>query len=425
MRHALARVGKEMGPEAVVLSSRSLPQGGVEVLATLTDYEDSPAGGGHTQTASGASPSRADIRSRLLRKQLDGMREASKRQSLAGRRAAQASSDVVAKEFARTSQEMGQMRSELHGLRSLLQQRLDAMAWDEFSQRTPIQAVVWEQLGELGIPGYLSSDVLARIRPDYDAAQAWRFTLAYLKRAVPVSDGDIVAAGGIFALVGPTGVGKTTTIGKLATRHVLQHGPASLALVTTDSHRIAAHEQLRTLGNILGVGVHVVDQRRGLTETLDALSHKSLVLIDTAGMHPADPALKVQLDTLAAERRVRKLLVLACTSQGRVLSTALRSYSRAGLDACVLSKLDEAGSLGEALALSIDRRLPIAYEAFGQAIPDDLQAADRSSLLRRALEMAGEHHESDSSGEDRGRLVREFGNTRVANDISKHTLAAG
>jgi flagellar biosynthesis protein FlhF len=425
MRHALSRVGKEMGPDAVVLSSRSLPEGGVEVLATVSGIEDSAAGEDKGPTTGSRSPSRDDVRSQMLRKQLDGLRDAANRQSIAGKRAAKSSSDAVVKEFVRASQEVGQMRSELHGLRSLLQQRLDAMAWDEFSQRTPVQAVIWEQLNDLGIPGYLCREVLSRVRPEYDVAQAWRFALAYLKRAVPVAADDAAAAGGMFALVGPTGVGKTTTIGKLATRHVLQHGAESLALVTTDSYRIASHEQLRTLGGILGAGVHVVDQRRSLAETLDALGHKSLVLIDTAGMHPSDPALKHQLDVLAAETRVRKLLVLACTSQGKVMSTAWRSYSRADLYACVLSKLDEAGSLGEALALIIDRKLPVAYEGFGQAIPDDLKVADSQSLLNRAVALAGDGTESVASGADRDRLIKEFSTVRAVEDNRASAVAAG
>ncbi len=434
MRQALSRVSRELGAEAVVLSSRSLPEGGVEVLATQTEASGNTAGvlagtgsAGSDQVANpGGSPSRDDFRSQLLRRQLDNLRASSDRQGLAAGSDTMRSGDrrpeksPMMQDFNRASREVGQMRSELNSLRSLLQQRLGAVAWDDFNHRTPVQASVWERLSGLGIPGHLIRDILERVRPEYNADQAWRFSLAYLNRAIPVTDADIVANGGIFALLGPTGVGKTTTIGKLATRQVLAHGADSVALVTTDSHRIAAHEQLKTLGGILGVGVHVVDQRKNLSDTLDGLAHKSLVLIDTAGMHPSDPALQQQLDSLAADSRVRKLMVLACTSQSRVLSTAYRSYSRAGLDACVLSKLDEAGTLGEALALVIDRRLPVAYESFGQGIPDDLDTAQSKSLLRRAIKVADVEDEEHEPA-DRERLVAEFSQAATRDSSQNNT----
>lgn len=409
MRQALKEVSRQLGLEAVVLSSRALPEGGVEVLAGEQGQPQPQASRNpDTPFLDVLKDQQLNLEGgKALRDRLKGLDE-----QQGGRH--RGADTIAGKGPARqktatptgpdgSSREFGEMRSELNTIRSLLQQRLAGLAWEQFSQRTPVQASIWEKLGNMGLPGYLSKDLLDRLKPEYTASQAWRFTLAYLNRAVPVRSDDPIASGGIFALLGPTGVGKTTTIGKLATRYVLQHGADAVALVTTDSYRIAAHEQLRTLGRILGVTVRVVDQHHGLTETLESLSYKSLILIDTAGLNPADPAMKTQLDSLRDEPQVQKLLVMSCTSQGRVLGKAWRDYSPANLNGCVLSKLDEAGTLGEALALVIDRCLPVMYETHGQSIPDDIGVAQAHRLVSRAVALGLPEEDYQRAGEDERR----------------------
>src|SRR5690606_159459 len=181
---------------------------------------------------------------------------------------------------------------------------------------------------------------------------------------------DPVMQGGRYALLGATGAGKTTTIAKLATRYVLQYGPEDVALVTTDSFRLAAHEQLRTLGRILGVTVCVVDEQHSLKDVLETLTHKKLVLIDTAGLTAGHPQQQRQMAMLRETPDVEKWLALPCTSQAQVLRSAWKTCSTAGISACILTHLDEACVLGEALALAVESRLPVVYETFGQGIPD-------------------------------------------------------
>ncbi len=389
MRHGLKEVTRQLGEDAVVLSSRQLEEGGVELLA------GEPSG-----EAASSTPAFSDVlkdqqismEGKALRERLDSL----------------ASQTAPARQQQETppgdNGEMRQMRSELNTIRSLLQQRLAGLAWEQFSQRTPVQASIWEKLGNMGVPGYLSRDLMERLKPEYTPSQAWRFTLAWLNRAVPVRSEDPVAQGGVFAFLGPTGVGKTTTIGKLATRYVLEHGADAVALVTTDSYRIAAHEQLRTLGRILGVTVRVVDQRHDLAGTLEALRHKSLVLVDTAGLNGEDQAMQDQLQALQEVPHVQKYLVLSCTSQGRVLERAWRAHAPANLNGCILTKLDEAGTLGEALALVIDRCLPVLYETHGQGIPDDLRVAQAHRLVSRAVALGSpEEDEQKRSGEQERR----------------------
>src|SRR5690606_10855384 len=222
-----------------------------------------------------------------------------------------------------------------------------------------------------------SSDVcssdLARVEEVTEPRQAWRMLLAHLAQGIPVMREELIDEGGVIALVGPTGAGKTTTLGKLAARYVLKHGSQHVALVTMDTFRIGAHEQLRTLGRILNVPVRVVDEQNSLQDVLDEFAGKRLVLVDTAGLQARDPQLRGQLAELAAQgARLRTLLVLAATSQYRVLKAAWHNYRSCDLAGCILTKVDEAGSLGEAIGLAMEQRLQVAYIADGQRIPDDI-----------------------------------------------------
>lgn len=435
MRHALGEVTRSFGADAVVMSSRRLPEGGVEVLAA----ESSALPPREKSGAEEAGPLRErdennkpdafrsvlleqqlDQRGRQLREQLERLRQqenaavpengsARPAASGAGAQGAPGSYDTsgsapaVQEAMDRASEEVGQMRSELNGIRNLLQQRLGAVAWEQFNDRSPVQATVWERLSAMGIPAGMSRDLLGRLQAQQDVRQAWRFTMHELNHSMLINGDDPVATGGVHVFLGPTGAGKTTTIGKLATRYVLEHGPEEVALVTTDSHRIAAHEQLRTLGRILGVTVRVVDPEHSLSDTLDALLHKQLVLVDTAGMHPQDRALQDQLQELLALPDLQKWLVLSATSQGRVLQAAWQAFQAVGLDGCVLSRLDEAASLGEVLALVIEHQLPVAYETHGQNIPDDIRVAHGQRLISAAVRLA---RTMDGDGQER--MLDEF-----------------
>ena len=424
MRRALAQIREEMGEDAVMLSNRSL-EGGVEVVAASLPGDISFSSSGSLGSGSAARSTRSETAmatASSVSKQTGKPAQPSAAQVQAEQQAniqAQAAAQAQAAEALRQERErviqegreMNRMRSELNGIRRLLEQRLSGMAWEQFSRRTPIQAGVWERLNAMGVPAGLSKSLLEALRPEMNTAEAWRFAIAALARQVPVLGTDIAAKGGIFAFLGPTGVGKTTTIGKLATRYVLEHGSESVALVTTDSFRVAAHEQLRTFGRILGVSVRVVDETHSLPEILASLRHKSLVLIDTAGLNAKDPSLQFQLQTLRNCPEVRNILVMACTSQASVLATAYRTYAPAGLSGCVLSKLDEAGTIGEALSLVIENSLPVVYETHGQNIPDDIKVAQAHNLVSKAVALSV-HNDEESE-----RLMMEFGNA-YGNDLT-------
>ena len=194
---------------------------------------------------------------------------------------------------------------------------------------------------------------------------------------------------------------RTTTLAKLAARYVLKYGAASIALVSMDSYRIGAQEQLKTLGRILGVSVTQVDPGQSLTQALAPLARKRVVLIDTAGLPANDPALRMQLEALASRGvNARNYLVLAATSQAQVLKAAYHSYKRCGLAGCILSKLDEAASMGEVLGLAIGHRLPVAYQADGPRIPDDVHVPRSHQLVSRAVGLQSPDEPSEDTMAD-------------------------
>lgn len=293
------------------------------------------------------------------------------------------------------------MRFELNGLRELIEVQLGSIAWGQMQNRRPQQANLWRRLQRMGLPVELSRVLLERVSSVKDPRQAWRMVLAHLAHAIRTPAEEPLEEGGVIALVGPAGMGKTTTLAKLAARYVLKYGAQQIALVSMDSYRIGAQEQLKTLGRILGVSVTHVDPGQSLTQALAPLSRKRVVLIDTAGLPANDPALKMQLETLASRSvKARNFLVLAATSQSQVLKAAYHSYKRCGLSGCILTKLDEAASLGEVLGLAIGQHLPVAYLADGPRIPDDLQVPRSHQLVSRAVSLQAPEDPSEEAMAD-------------------------
>lgn len=285
----------------------------------------------------------------------------------------------------RQQDQLSELQAELADMRYLLEQQLEKITGTGTGPGSPVLASVGRRLERLGLPADSVTRVLSRCSKKRSLAEAWPDALANLARHLPVCGRDIVEEGGVFAFVGPTGVGKTTTIGKLAARYVLQHGADKVALVTTDTYRIAAHDQLRSLARILRVPVRVVDEANSLDQVLKSLRHCSLVLIDTAGFRHGDPHLKTQLNALAQQPQVKSYLVLSCNSQQQMLKASIHAYGAAGLKGCILTKLDETASLGEALGVVMQSKLPIAYTTDGQDIPKHIDVARGHQLVSKAV----------------------------------------
>jgi flagellar biosynthesis protein FlhF len=409
MRAAMKLVRDELGADAAIIGNRRVA-GGVELTAAL-DYQVTPA-------PVRPNPAlEAELRKTQARIASAQAELATRAEQDAGKdRQLFANESLVAPELPATPvkpqrpaepapvqpavdpRALDAMRFELHGLRELIEMQLGSIAWGQLQTRRPQQANLWRRLQRMGLSAELSQALLNKVADVAEPRQAWRMLLAYLAHAIKTPKIEPLEEGGVIALVGPAGMGKTTTLAKLAARYVLKHGAQQVALVSMDSYRIGAQEQLKTLGRILGVSVTQVDPGQSLLQALAPLAKKRVVLIDTAGLPGNDPALRLQLESLAARGlQAKNYLVLAATSQSQVLKAAYHSYKRCGLAGCILTKLDEAASLGEALGLAISQHLPVAYVADGPRIPDDLQVPRSHQLVSRAVGLQAAEEPSEDA----------------------------
>lgn len=329
-REGLARVRRELGDDAVVLSTRPHPRG-VELLASAYGELTVPALSETTDTAGS---------SRIL--------------------------------------------SELSRLRGMLQNQLAGFAWGAGRRRDPVRVALMQTLFAAGFGSALARTLAARLPRglDNDAARHWLRQVLIRNLPLPGRDADLLARGGHYALVGSTGSGKTTTLAKLAARGVDAHGAGEVVLVAADAYRIGAAAQLTVYADLLGVALHGVRDQTQLAELLPQLAAKKLVLIDTAGFAPADPRVRAgqALDALG----VRRLLVISASQQGAAIEQAMTHFGQ-GAAACILTKLDETPQPGAALDSLIRHRLSLAYISGGQRVPEDLHVPNAAYLVDRAL----------------------------------------
>lgn len=275
---------------------------------------------------------------------------------------------------------------EIRSLRSLVEQHLAGLAWNETARTAPVRNELLRQMLDAGFSPQLSRNLVAKLPAELGNAQAMTWLQKMADRALQTIDvhSDIVDRGGVYALVGPTGVGKTTTTAKLAARCVLKYGPGRVALITTDSYRIGAHEQLRIYGRILGVPVYLVKDRAELRQTLAELSSKHMILIDTMGMSQKDRLVPEVTDMLEG-CNVNRLLLMSATSRGDTLDDIVAAYQGQGLTGSILTKVDEAASLATSLDVVMRHGLRLHYVANGQRVPEDLHLPNRTYLLHRAF----------------------------------------
>ncbi len=404
MRQAMNKVKEELGADAAILSTRKVA-GGLELIAALNYNADIAPAKPNPALEAELRKTKAQIMraqaSFASRQTNDGVGRQLFEDVLEQSDSLHKQRETVAAAPTRTAaeqEELAQMRAELLGLRELLEMQLGSMNWNGIKNNQPKQAELWKRLQKMGLPAELISSVMQQVKEQADVRQTWRMVLANLSHQLRTPEHEPIADGGVIALVGPAGMGKTTTLAKLAARYVLEHGADKIAIVSMDSFRIGAQEQLKTLGRILNVSVNHVEVGQSLEQALRPLQHKKVVLVDTAGLPPSDPMLSMQLDSLAAKGlKAKNYLVLAATSQAQVLKAAWHAYKKCGLAGCIITKLDEAVSVGEALGMAIGHGLEVAYTTDGPKIPDDIQVSRSHQLISRAVKMQNPDEPSEEA----------------------------
>jgi len=434
MRQAMREVREEQGPEAVILSTRRLDEG-IEVIAAI-DYDESlvreaarhgaplaaatgePVAAMAAAAAAAAAPTAVPPLPRAPAATATSKVAAAKTTSrtpparasmpapdTAPSASAPASAEPVAMHplMERAVQDTARMRVELGSLREMLEVQLSSLAWNDMERRQPLRARVLREMTRLGIEPDVANQLVAALPAQINAEQARYLPLGMLSRSLTVSGRNLSDDQGVTALVGPTGVGKTTTIAKLAARAVLHRGVEQVALVSTDHYRIGAAAQLEHYGRLLGIRVYPAYDAQSLRKVLELLRDRHTVLIDTAGVAGSDPRLAQQLELFSGTGDVRACLVLAANTQSRSLDEAVRAYLPLKPNACILTKLDEAPSLGGALSVLIRHRLPLDFTTDGQRVPEDIATADARVLVCRAAQS------QKSQLPDDGQMAERFG----------------
>lgn len=389
-REAMRKLREELGDDAVILASNSVP-GGVELIALPADDIAALAQPVVEARAEPVPPSKP---APAPQPEIPAAPQAIAEpvampfmQAAAPRFPDLPAFDMTppAPDTAWLEQLMGEMRSMHENLRTQMQE----MNWSEMSRREPVKAWLTRELLSVGFSTGLAKNMASRLPAEISAKeQATGWAKAMLARNLHTVDNEagLLDQGGIFALMGPTGAGKTTTTAKLAARFVVRHGSEKLALLTTDGYRIGGHEQLRIYGKILGVAVHNVRDAADLRLALAELRGKQTVLIDTVGMSQRDQAVAEQIAMLdQAGKPIKKLLMLNATSHGDTLNEVVQAYRGQGLSGCIISKTDEAASLGSVLDCAIRNKLLVHYVASGQRVPEDLHLGNRQYLVHRAF----------------------------------------
>ena len=276
---------------------------------------------------------------------------------------------------------------EVQVIRKLLQFELAGLMQESRNRQEPVRAMIERLLVSAGFDQDLSSELVSKVSVDASFNFAWRELSDILEKKIIVGNDEIVKQGGVVSLIGPAGVGKTTTLAKIAARFVMRYGPDRLAIVTADHYRIGAFEQVKTYGRIMGCAAFAVKSLNELPEILYTLRDKSLVLVDTAGVGLKDERFGTQIAQLKMQSslKLKHYLVLPATAHRRVLTQAYNHFSPIGISGLILTKVDESQSLGDAISLSIKQKLPLTYATDGQRVPEDLFVPKSHLMAIKAL----------------------------------------
>lgn len=385
MRTALAQVRDVLGPDAIILSSQRVG-GAVEIVAAVDPTEVS-------SESVAASP--VALEQPIARSAPRGKAQAVTEESHSAADDKHRQTHVLA--------------AEVKHMRRMLESQLASLAWNEFAQRSPLRAAVLRELAQLGVAQDLSRRVVEQVPEDMELNRAVQLAFGLLASEIRTTGDQWSESGGMLALAGPSGVGKTTLVAKLAARWVLRHGPRGVALVSADAIRIGAQEQMHMLGRLLGVATYTLQDIGELPDTLASLSGNRLVLIDTAGTSPKDTALPNRLAEIArAHSTLQTALVISANTQAGAIEEAFARFAVMQPNVCLITKLDEATAIGGVLSALVHTQVPVAYCSDGPRVPEDLAPARAHQLVLLAQKLA----RKSGATVDEDLLQRRFGTLR-------------
>ncbi|RDV25083.1 flagellar biosynthesis protein FlhF [Alteromonas aestuariivivens] len=444
MREALSLVKAELGSDAVIMSNRKVADG-IELVAA---YDKEPEAKLSMKSAGAATPAPKaakpvpslseiigddgpDSLMALLEKQSEAasrvnepsastsihpQAQSQAPQPAAGYAAAQNHQsdslfnfeDSAEPSFAQPAPAVNQapqtdlsaIQAELASLRSVLQHQVADLMEAKHQRQKPMHRYLTTCLTDMGISGKLAEQLVSYTPVDSNEREAWVYLLNLLANRVNVTGNDILTQSGVVALVGPTGTGKTTTVAKLAARYAQKYGAEQVAMITIDTYRIAAFEQLATYGKIIGCTVRKAQSSEELAEQLFQLRHKRLILIDTAGFSQRDSRLIQQLAQFnnGQMQPVKRYLVMQSNTQYPAMQRIIEAYQSVKLEGCIFTKLDECYSLGEVLSAAIEYQLPVSYVTDGQKVPEDIKVAEAKSLVSAAARLYKKYGLTHTSG---------------------------
>lgn len=442
MRSALALIKEELGPDAVIMSNKRI-ENGVEIVAgvensapsvkdqvasrSIKDDEVTLGGSRKASDPKSSGPSKQEAFAKSLLEILERQKQeqAKQQQVASSRRTASAAapsreppaplyaqqemrdlfvkeehreverkvekthgiSSYISEESESEKNELSRMRHEVDSIRRLLQFELAGLMADSKKREEPVRAMVYELLLSSGFEKSVAHELAETIDADASFNFAWRELAKTIEHRLIIGSDEVVNDGGIVTLIGPAGVGKTTTLAKLAARFVMKYGADRVALVTADHYRIGAVEQVKTYGRIMGCSAFAVKSLDELPQMLHTLRDKSLVLVDTVGVGLYDERFGTQLAQLKQQSKLKlkHYLVLPATAQRRVLEQAYDHFSSIGLKGLILTKIDESESLADALSLCIKQKLMLSYITDGQRVPEDLSVPVAKNIAVKAL----------------------------------------
>ena len=369
VKTAIQMVRDEQGPDAVIMSNNKVDNG-VEIIAAI-DYDENIFTNQPEKPKSSQSsrpyPSDDTVNSEEY-------------------------TDTAPEIYANTrstsnqSDDIKELKSQINSVREILEGQMASFAWSDLGLKCPVHAHVIKKLVSIGFSEELSSKLASKLPYDGDDKYIWRHVLAELVKYVPIQKKNILTSGGIVALVGPTGVGKTTTAAKLAATYALKHGKRKVGLITIDNYRVAAYEQMKVYGKIIDIPVRMAETSSDLSSILNDYYDKELIIIDTAGMGQYDKHNTDQAAILDQDRfNVKKTLVISATTQYRAINDIIRSFDCYSPSECIITKMDESPTQGHIIDAICKHNIPVSFITDGQEVPEDIHPAIAHNLISRCV----------------------------------------